>query len=192
MATSSPPLHSASVLHKLVFLVMWNLANTLPWLAMGALYRYVFPVGIVAWIFACLFVGVAQWAVLRRYISGLNQWALATLVGGIIGYAGFSAYIFAFFVAPLACGLAVGVAQWFVLRHKLTGAFWWIIATVVGAIVGLALGYMMPSILALPGSNEIEQTIFTIGIGIEIGSSLVTGCAMLWLLKRNANRKSVS
>jgi len=84
----------------------------------------------------------------------------------------------------------VGIAQWLVLRHKLTGAFWWILATAGGGLIGVGTFYTLPGID--PSSNSsLEQSIFLIGIVIEILGSLVTGCTMLWLLKRNANRKAV-
>lgn len=191
MATSSS-LRAHSALQGLGFLVVWNLANTLPWLAAGVVYHTFFPIGALAWMLACLGVGVAQWLVLQRYISGIGQWPLATLVGGIIGYAGFAGFILSMFLVPLLTGIAVGVGQWIVLKHKLTAAFWWIVATTVGAIVGLGLGYLMPSLIPIYEFNGgMENTVFTMGIGVEIGSSLITGCTMLWLLKRNANRKAV-
>jgi len=188
----SSSLRTSSLSQSLLFLVVWNLANTLPWLAAGLFYHYWIAVGGLAWLLACLLVAIAQWLVLERYISGLNQWAIATLIGGIIGASGFAAFILAAFVVPVLTGLAVGIAQWMVLRHKLTAAFWWVFATTTGAIVGLVVGYTMPNFISLSDSNTIENTVFSVGIGIEISSSLITGCTMLWLLKRNANRKSVS
>jgi hypothetical protein len=190
VATSS--LRPHSVVQGLGFLVGWNLANTLPWLAAGAVYRTFLPIGALAWMLACLGVGVAQWLVLQRYISGIGQWPLATFVGGIIGYAGFAGFFLGIFLVPLLTGIAVGVGQWMVLKHKLTAAFWWIVATTAGAIVGLVVGYLTASLIPTYDYNGgIENTVFVIGIGVEIGSSLITGCAMLRLLKRNANRKAV-
>jgi hypothetical protein len=183
------------LLQSLLFLLLWSLANTVPWLATGLLYYFLPIGGALAWLFACLSVGIAQWLVLQRYISGLGQWPIATFIGGLLGYTGFAASILAALIVPLGTGLSVGIAQWFVLRHKLTGAFWWIFATTLGAIVGLGLGYILPTDM-IPTSikvsyGSIEQTIYRVGIIIEIASSLITGGTMLWLLNRNANRKAV-
>ncbi len=188
---SSSTLQTHSIWQSIRFLVLWNLANTLPWIAAGMVYRYLLPITPLAWVCACLFVGFAQWLVLQRYIAGIQQWAVATFLGGIIGFMGFAASILATVVVPLLTGIAVGIAQWLVLRHKLTAAFWWIVATTVGAIVGMALGYLGPSLFSFSASNAIENTVFVVGVGIQVGSSLVTGVTMLWLLRRNANRKSV-
>jgi len=185
---SSTPLRASSILQDLLFLLLWNLANTLPWLATGIVYHYL-PIGALAWLFACLFVGIAQWFVLQRYIDGLEQWVFATLIGGLLGFIGFATVILAALIVPLGTGFAVGVAQWSVLRHKIKGAFWWVVATSIGALLGLGLGYILPSFVNFSDSGSIELTVFNVGIYIEMVSSVVTGCTMLWLLKRDINRK---
>lgn len=190
MTSPSASKFASDFSQNLLFLVLWNLANTLPWLAMGLVYQAL-PSGALAWLVACLLVGISQWLILQRYIANIGNWPLATLAGGIIGFTGFSTYIFAMIVTPLLCGLSVGIAQWFVLKHKLTGAFWWIVSTTVGALIGLSAGYILAPLFTARFGNATEHTIFAAGIVIEIVSSLVTGCTMLWLLKRNANRKAV-
>ncbi len=191
MTSDSAPLRSSMFLKNGIFLVTWTLANTLPWLSMWLVYQ-AWPISGLAWFVACVLVGIAQWLVLQRHIANIDQWALATCLGGIVGFSGFATYVFAMFVTPPLCGLAVGIAQWLVLRRKLTGAFWWIVATTVGALAGIVMCYPFSALTGGLYSAHLEQIIFSLGIVVEVTSSIITGLAMLWLLKRNANRKVVN
>jgi len=88
-------------------------------------------------------------------------------------------------------GVAVGLAQWTVLRRVLTGIArrTWILATAVGAAVAWALG-MLPSTMmdtggeaSAPGPEPSAATILvmTIGLGI-VGGAILAGPQ--WLILR--------
>lgn len=101
-------------------------------------------------------IGIAQWLVLRRQVTLIGRWVLASTVGGALGYvvgfavlgAGFDGYdlgdiggfavlgtlfgIFAVF------GASVGVAQWLILRRReISRAGWWVFASSVGDLIGV-------------------------------------------------------
>ncbi len=189
---SDLPLSKYSIVQKLGFFVLWAIANVAPWLSLWVFYRFL-PVGSLLWFVAATLVGLAQWLVLQQFLRNVGGWAIATLLGATIGFMGFAAFILSMWVVPLLTGMAVGIGQWQVLRRKLTGAGWWVVANLLGAIVGLGVYFVVP---IYPGSfssnsGQLEHTVFAMGIVIEIVSSIFTGGTMLWLMERNANRRVV-
>ena len=96
--------------------LQWVLVTTVGWmlgLALGG------EIGVG------LFVGLAQWVVLRRYFSQAGWWILASAAGWIAGWVIITSGLivspggglFTAIVSGAAFGLTVGVAQWFVLRR---------------------------------------------------------------------------
>jgi uncharacterized membrane protein len=87
-----------------------------------------------------LLTGAFQSALLHRYLPHMGGWVLATVGGWLLGIIlvlmpdwlhwrnGYSDLNQAF----LSLGLAIGIAQWLLLRRRLSHAGWWIAATVVG------------------------------------------------------------
>ena len=87
-----------------------------------------------------LLTGAFQSALLRRYLSRMSGWVLATAGGWLLGILlvlmpdwlhlrnGYSDLNLAF----LSLGLAIGITQWLLLRRRLSHAGWWIAATVAG------------------------------------------------------------
>jgi purine nucleosidase/pyrimidine-specific ribonucleoside hydrolase len=83
-----------------------------------------------------LLTGVLQYALLRRYQPRMGWWVLATTGGWLLGMLLFLitggnrslnlGWMF------LVMGLAIGVAQWLLLRRRLSQPGWWMIANVVG------------------------------------------------------------
>jgi len=87
-----------------------------------------------------LLTGAFQSALLRRYLPRMGGWMLATAGGWLLGILlvlmpdwlhwrnGYRDLNQAF----LSLGLAIGIAQWLLLRQRLPHAGWWIAATIVG------------------------------------------------------------
>ena len=146
---------------------------------------------------------VLQWLVLRRHVSRAGWWtgtgvagaAVAGLVGiaagggagvatGIVeGFAeglaegveaGFDAGAdVAGVTAAIVFGAAVGVLQWLALRRQVAGAGWWIPACAVGWVAsGLSAGIT---------DTAAGWTV----LGAVYGA--ITGCVLLWLLRRRAD-----
>ncbi len=57
------------------------------------------------------------------------KWVLATTMGWIVGWA----------ISEFAVGLAVGLAQWVILRKQIEHSAWWILASGVGWAAGRGL-----------------------------------------------------
>lgn len=90
------------------------------------------------------------------------QWTLATTVGYALGtllilpwmvnlaYAAQPEWLMGL-AGGAGWGLAVGVAQWLVLRrYAQQPSIWWTVATVAGAMLGLALGLALADAIPLP------------------------------------------
>lgn len=79
-------------------------------------------------------VGIAQWLVLKKIFHGSGWWVLATIAGWLVGFSLVSVFNTPELFNVVLFGLSVGIAQWFVLRQRVSGAGWWVIAT-IGAII---------------------------------------------------------
>ncbi|MBU7581633.1 MAG: hypothetical protein KAF91_01750 [Nostoc sp. TH1S01] len=143
--------------------------------------------------------GILQWLVLRRYISHLGWWILAS------AYAWIGTYLILYVlkvaesivqILPqgtlLILGVTVdmqslwsqllivpfvstviGIAQWLVLRNRIQYAVWWIFANFIGGVArGLAIALVLPIVDPLIG-EMIGSLAFT----------TVTGIALVGLLK---------
>lgn len=110
-------------------------------------------------------LGVLQWFVLQHRIRKAWRWILVTAAGWSAG----AALTFFFvpdgmdFLVGIVVGLAIGVAQWMILRREVHWSAWWIVISIVGWTTGMAL---------LPG---------LILTGVMVGA--VTGIALELLLR---------
>ncbi len=132
-------------------------------------------------------VGIAQWLVLRRQIP--NAWPLAGywVLGSAAAYAiglsiGFSPRgvlralgwtapnrLVALFLAVSALGALVGMIQWLALRTRLPRSGWWVLASAVGATLGLAAG-------------EAAGGLGGVALNIAVLAA-ITGATLVWLLR---------
>lgn len=83
-----------------------------------------------------LLTGVLQYALLRRYQPRMGWWVLATTGGWLLGMLLFLITVgngsLNLGLMFLVMGLAIGSAQWLLLRRRLSQTGWWIAANVVG------------------------------------------------------------
>jgi hypothetical protein len=71
------------------------------------------------------------------------QWVLVGTLGWFLGLA---------LIGDVGIGAAMGIMQWLVLRPQVRQASWWIVASIVGWIIGLvAIAVVPPEIGALTG-----------------------------------------
>lgn len=116
--------------------IKWVLATTIGW-AVGLIFGGEIGVGLI--------IGVAQWLVIRRYFSQAGWWVLASAVGWIAGWALISSGsivppgggLVNTMMAGVVFGLAMGIAQWIVLRRWVKLASVWILLSVPGWTIGL-------------------------------------------------------
>jgi hypothetical protein len=96
---------------------------------------------LLTWICACIAGWTMAWAVGLVLIPG------NPLLGNLIG------------------GLIVGVAQWFVIKDKLRGSSWWILATACGS----AIGGLTFAILGIAAFSYFGFLLANIVGGISVG-----------------------
>jgi hypothetical protein len=134
--------------------------------------------------------GIVQWFVLRQYIARSGGWVLATAVS----------YTLATVAAPLifslpysdpavagmvtfaaVAGIVGGILQWLVLRRKIPHAGWWMLASILGLVLGMGIGGPVAMTLGQAG-RELEATV-VFGILFGVGVGAIPGAALVWLLK---------
>jgi len=84
--------------------------------------------------------GTLQYGVLRRYLPHMGWWVVTTTAGWIVGaclalvpdWINWTNPLMTMRLAFLELGLAIGIAQWLLLRRRVSRAGWWIAASVVG------------------------------------------------------------
>ncbi len=161
------------------------------------------------------------------------KWTVVTLLGFVVGsitglIGGFLAYIaFPYPLAwvikgcleqqPIGCvvisialgasiglGLAVGIAQWFILRSIVPRSRWWILASILGWCgILFTLTFMLYTAIPAPGSPEFGVNIIAqlplagraiaSGAGLAIAPVILAGALMglfQWLILRSSVRQS--
>lgn len=132
--------------------------------------------------------GYFQWVVLRERIADAGLWGLASALG-------LGAAIGAIFITDQAnnamagmvilgavFGVVSGTLQWLILRGKLARARWWLLANLLGSLVG-AIALPIASPMLEPGKQELGM--MTLGLLFGAGNGAITGAALLWLLRQS-------
>ncbi len=129
-------------------------------------------------------VGIAQWLVLRRWISPVGWWVVLSIVGFGVGKALAEATLPGTTTLPgyaltgAIIGVVVGLAQWVVLHRILSSAGWWVPATGVAWVVGWsAIG------VAEHASDWTTLAVYVVGGVGAAAAGLVTAVALIWLLR---------
>ena len=131
--------------------------------------------------------GFMQWLVLRRRIAGAGWWVPASGLGFPIALVvadgtGRRLDIATPILMGILFGVLSGILPWIVLRRKITRAGWWVLAHLLGSLVGGALG-----ILAFHAMGLIRFYQFTwAAAGAMFGAGLgaITGITLVWLLRQ--------
>jgi hypothetical protein len=131
-------------------------------------------------------VGVLQWLVLRRRVSGVGWWVLASVAGGYgIFQAGFDGYgaslemsygsLLGWSGVVALGGAVTGTLQWLILRGQVSQAGWWVLASTVG----WGLGMTAAIAFSWGGASD-----FLAWGGTAAVLGAVTGGALVWLLRQ--------
>jgi hypothetical protein len=193
--------------------ILWTLASgvaaaltvTLWWgtrsyLAEGdALWRGV-VFTLVTFIQPGIWLGLAQWLVVRRFLAQAGWWVLATAVGLALGM-GAATVTFNLSVGIMrgesnegaivsfaVCGLIAGIAQWPVLRKSVTHAGWWPLASTLGHTTFLLL------FVTISRGLDVS-TLSAVPTGALCGAvyGIITGLPLVWLLRKPLQvRRSLS
>ena len=126
-----------------------------------------------------LLTGILQFILLRRYLPRMTSWIAATFMGWLMPFIiGFFVLTllarrndtFSIMLGMLLIGASVAVPQWWVLRHRVRHASWWILV--------YGLGWAMVGLLSLvPTLSDPFPVLIAIGLIPAIATSV--GC---WLL----------
>jgi hypothetical protein len=131
--------------------------------------------------------GYFQWVVLRERIAGSGLWGLTSALGfGLAMGASLSANTgendgMAVLLIGLVFGVAGGILQWLILRQKVARAGWWLLANILGALVG-AIGVPIAATIGETGNWGLA--VLTFGLVFGAGNGAITGAALLWLLRQ--------
>ena len=167
--------------------IQWVVANLAGWLIgfalCEALQSFVSTVLVDGLVIGSA-VGIAQWLVLRRWISPVGWWVALSIIGFGVGKALAEAALPATTTLPgyaltgAIIGVVVGLAQWVVLRRSLASAGWWVPATSLAWVVGWsAIG------IAEHASDWPTITVYVVGGIGAAASGLVTAMTLIWLLR---------
>ncbi len=153
-------------------------------------------------------LGVAQWLVLRRYIRHSGQWiavtAIAAMIAWLIGIKASAVMVLVtsldttltaemktatllkdVFLLGAWVGGVLGIAQWFVLKHRIRQALWWVLANALAWAVGLGVAFMGAGMMRTGDFSNLKTALAGAATGLSMGAVVgaITGIALVWLLK---------
>jgi hypothetical protein len=156
-------------------------------------------IGAVTGLAGGLFVGPAQWLVIRRHVPRAFHWIWRTAIGFSLGYAGsltlmntvsvvyplghLGAY-WEFFITVVALsmglilGTGIGAMQWTILRQTARGAWRWVVASGLAWAPGLYIALWSDQVYADGG--YLGLLLYGGLGGLLVGA--VTGVGLIWLL----------
>ena len=138
-----------------------------------------------------ILLGLAQWLVLRPYVSNSYDWILNHAVGWVVGFTLglfvvqlLSKTPLGMFVGFILFGVIVAVFQYPVLRREIPHLSTWILANVIGWTLGAYLSQLAAGVFF---QNSVPTTftsvLVTVGItGLVAGA--ITGLALIWIVRQ--------
>ena len=138
-----------------------------------------------------IFLGLAQWLVLRPYISKSYDWILNHAVGWVVGYT-LGLYVvqllsktpLGMLVGFISFGLIVALFQYPALRREIPHLATWILANVIGWTLGAYLSLLAAGVFF----QNVAPTPFTsvlVSVGITgLVAGAITGLALIWIVRQ--------
>jgi hypothetical protein len=142
-------------------------------------------------ILAGALIGLAQWIVLRGYVTRSYDWILNLAGGWVLGYTIglfvvdlLSGVQISTLVGYILFGIIVAVFQWPVLRREIPQIWPWILANVTGWTLGAFISQVLVGSLdQVSGASLIANTLATVGItGLVAGA--ITALALIWIVRK--------
>jgi hypothetical protein len=142
-------------------------------------------------ILAGVLIGLAQWLVLRRYLTESADWVFNLTGSWVVGYViallvvdwlgrGFWSVLFSY----ILFGVIVALFQWPVLRREVPQIGLWVIANVLGWTVGALASQLV--IAALFGENPASLPVTTLVNALVVGlvAGVITGLALVRIVRQ--------
>ena len=132
--------------------------------------------------------GYFQWVVLRERIAGAGLWGLASALGfgsamGAPAAANSTENpAMAGFLILSVFGVVGGILQWLILRRKVPRAGWWLLANLLGSLVG-TISFPIAVTISETGNWGLALMAFGLVFGAGIGA--ITGAGLVWLLRQS-------
>ena len=172
-------------LREIGLTIMWRwllatfggFVTSLFWIEIGERH----DMGIIQGIIGGIAIATPQSLILKQYISQSRWWIfVSTVTWGLIGLSGFGAVgwvapqtiepflrLFYGIINGAEIGLALGIAQWFILKRQIPHAQAWIWVNIISWAVGLGVGWTIGGVL-----RQVTR--------LFIGD--VVGLAVTWLI----------
>ncbi|NJP06812.1 MAG: hypothetical protein HC837_14955 [Chloroflexaceae bacterium] len=163
------------------------------------------------------FIG-SQWFILRQYMRRVLGWLPATLIGGVLGIILASIVLVPLtfvltemdelediainaniwlgaawiFLGPFLFGIGISIPQALTLRRHVRGAFWWVVASMLGW-AALWLSGLLAAVLLLalnsgdPPESKTVQVVFAMITGGTAGAAyaFITSIALVSMINRS-------
>lgn len=135
-------------------------------------------------------IGLAQWLVLRRYVTASTQWdwrdGISWAAGYILGLLLIQllpSTVFAAFIGYFLFGVIVALVQWPVLRREIPHVFIWVVAGAVAWATGYWASQAVLSIFTDPLIDSVVgTTVIAVTSGLVAGA--ITGVALIWIVRK--------
>ena len=138
-----------------------------------------------------IFLGLAQWLVLRPYISKSYDWILNHAVGWVVGFT-LGLYVvqllsktpLGMLVGFISFGLIVALFQYPALRREIPHLATWILANVTGWTVGAYLSLLATGVFF---QNNLPTTFTSVLVSVGITglvAGAITGLALIWIVRQ--------
>jgi hypothetical protein len=136
-------------------------------------------------------LGLAQWLVLRPYVSNSYDWILNHAVGWVVGFT-LGLYVvqllskttLGMLVGFISFGVIVALFQYPILRREIPHLSTWILANVIGWTLGAYLSLLAVGVFfqnAVP--TTFTRVLVTVGItGLIAGAT--TAVALIWIVRQ--------
>ena len=149
-------------------------------------------------IIAGIFLGLAQWLVLRPYISKSYDWILNHAVGWVVGFTLglyavqlLSKTSLGMLLGFISFGVIIALFQYPALRREIPHLATWILANVAGWTLGAYLSLLAAGVLF---QNKVPTTFASVLVSVGITgfvAGAITGLALIWIV-RQPDRLAVS
>jgi hypothetical protein len=137
--------------------------------------------------------GFAQWLVLRRQIPESGLWIPFSTLGFMMAVATaasmgqrVSPNFNAFFILASVYGLLGGFLQGLILEKKRVPIVWWILASLLGGLLGCTINGSAVAALGNDPWNlgaAFFLILFRLGAPFGLGLGITTGGALIWFLR---------